>query len=333
MPEIALPDRSEIPVGDTWDLSSLYPDDTAWEADFDRWERLVEGYPAFRGRMKEGAKAIAECLEFDLDCDRLGERIGTYAFLKETEDTANGRYQGLRARCQGVSARAAELGSFLRPELLALPESDWEILLAHPLLQPHLRALTRLRRQKPHTLSPAEERLLALQSESAQTARTAFGVLTNADMKFGTVVVGGQQIALSHGSFSRCLHDADRAVRQAAFHQYYAEFADHAQTLAATLCGSVRQDVFAARARNYPSCLEAALFDDCLPVSKTYKNPPRLRTLPTTSCHGAVGLCFKTLETTDPSKTESSTTPLSVARKQAMPKIGPATNRRRPRGA
>ena len=123
-------------------------------------------------------------------------------------------------------------------------------------------------RYKPHTLSDKEERLLAMQAETAQTAHQVFDQLLNADLKFGKLELApGQTIELSHGSYAACLENPDRNVRSQAFHQYYAEYLDHANTFAATLSGSIKQDVYHARVRNYPSAREAALFPDKVPVA------------------------------------------------------------------
>jgi oligoendopeptidase F len=56
-------------------------------------------------------------------------------------------------------------------------------------------------------------------------------------------------------------------LRKRAFHQFYHEFQDHQFTLASSLAYSVKADVFRARARNYPSALEASLFRDDIPVA------------------------------------------------------------------
>jgi oligoendopeptidase F len=56
-------------------------------------------------------------------------------------------------------------------------------------------------------------------------------------------------------------------LRKRAFHQFYEEFQDHQFTLASSLAYSVKADVFRARARNYPSALEASLFRDDVPVA------------------------------------------------------------------
>ena len=63
------------------------------------------------------------------------------------------------------------------------------------------------------------------------------------------------------------LHSPSRAVRKTAFHQYYAEYQAHENTLAATLSGSIQRDVYYAKARGYPSALEAALFPDNVPTT------------------------------------------------------------------
>lgn len=263
-----LPTRAEVPVEDTWDLSSLFSSDADWETAIAEYEKLVPGYAPFRGTLGTGPAALVACLEFDTRLDRLGDRVGTYAFLKASEDVANGAYQGMKARYIGVASRAAEHASYIRPEVLSLPDEVLQRYLAAPELASYRLVLQRLMRYKPHTLSESEERLLAMQIEVAQTPRTVFDQLNNADLKFGRIEIApGRVIDLTHGTFSSCLENPDRAVRKQAFHQFYAEFADHANTLAATFAGSVKQDVYQSRVRNYTSARAAALFPDNVPES------------------------------------------------------------------
>ena len=72
---------------------------------------------------------------------------------------------------------------------------------------------------------------------------------------------------LTQSSFISFLYKRDAGLRSRAFQQFYAEFDDHKFTCASTLANSVKADVFHARARNYPSALEAALFNDDVPVA------------------------------------------------------------------
>ena len=140
--------------------------------------------------------------------------------------------------------------------------------LESPVLAPYRLILQRVLRYKPHTLGSKEENLLAMQTEMAQAASQIFRQLNDADLRFGNVTNHeGQVIELSHAAFSTLLHSPDRSVRKESFHQYYREYADHSHTLAASLAGSMQTDIYYARARNYPSALEGALFPDQVPAT------------------------------------------------------------------
>jgi oligoendopeptidase F len=260
-----LPRRDQVKAADTWDLASLFADDAAWERAFKRYERQSKGYDKFRGQLHD-PQQLAACLKFDSQLDRLGERLGVYAFLKTTEDQTNSDYQRMMGRFESVATRAGEAASFIRPELLSLPQKKLKSLLADRLLQPYRLLLERVVRFKKHTLGKQEEELLAMQAEMAQTAGRAFRQLHDADMKFGLVTnEKGEQVELSNATFAQFLHCPKRSVRQKAFHQYYEQFAAHENTLAATLSGSILKDVYYARVRQFPSALDAALFPDNVP--------------------------------------------------------------------
>jgi oligoendopeptidase F len=87
-------------------------------------------------------------------------------------------------------------------------------------------------------------------------------------MKFGVITdEKGVERELTQSSYSSFMVKRDPELRKRAWHQFYAEFDDHKFTVASTLSSSVKSDVFRARARNYPSAREAALFYDDVPVS------------------------------------------------------------------
>ena len=264
---VRVPTRAEVPASDTWDLTTLFETEATWDAAFIVWSSQVDKFEAYRGRLGESAAVLLEYLKLETEFERKGDKLATFAFLKETEDLANATYQGLKARYLGIAAKAGEASSFSRPELLALPPERLAELTDDPALAEYKLLLERMARYRPHTLSDKEERLLALQLESAQTAREVFGQLTNTDMKFGTLTVGDRTIELSHATYASCLEKPDRELRKAAFHQYYAEFADHSNTLAATFAGSVKQDVYNARVRNFATAREASLFPDHVPTT------------------------------------------------------------------
>jgi len=263
-----LPRRSQVKAADTWDLATLFIDDAAWEAAFTLWEANISGYEKFRGKLADDAKTLAACLRFDTDFERDGERLGTYAFLRTAEDAANSTYQRMIGRYRNVASRAGQAASYIRPEIMAIPAKTMATFMAARPLAEFRLALEQLLRYKPHTLSKNEEKLLAMQSEMSEASNQIFRQLTDADLKWGAIKnERGELVELSNSSFSSFLQSPERGVRKKAFHQYYTQFTAHENTLAATLAGSIQRDVYYARARNYPSALEASLFHDKVPVA------------------------------------------------------------------
>ncbi|MFO7901447.1 MAG: oligoendopeptidase F [Pirellulaceae bacterium] len=266
-----IPTRDQVKASDTWDLSSLFPSDAAWEKAFKRYERRGEGYRKFRGALRD-PEQLAACLKFDAELDRLAERLGVYALLKTAEDQGNSHYQGMMQRFERAATRASEAASFIRPELLGLSKSRLQELLDAEVLQPYRLMLQRMIRFKKHTLGKREEELLAMQGEMAQSPNRAFRQLHDTDMTFGFVTnEHGEKVELTNATFMQLLISPKRSVRRNAFQKYYQQFAAHENTLAATLGGSILTDVYYARARQYPSSLDAALFPDNVPRS-VYEN-------------------------------------------------------------
>jgi oligoendopeptidase F len=263
-----LPPRNKAKPADCWDLASLFKSDDEWERAFKQWEGEIPGFTRFAGTLGESAERLAELLEFDIALDRAGDRLSTYAFLKTAEDVSYSKYQDMMGRFRHAATRAGELASFIRPEILAIATAKMKQFLADEALAAHRITLERILRYKQHTLSPAEEKLLAMQGQMAETSNHVFRQLNDSDLKFGFIKdEKGTKAELSTATFSVFLHSPKRSVRKDAFHQFYEEYAAHENTLAAALAGSIHRDVYYAKARNYKSARAGALFADNVPLS------------------------------------------------------------------
>ena len=265
---IRLPERSEVKESDTWDLTRLFADDAQWQTAFEEIEIQIQGYEKFRGTLGSSAESLAACLEFDSLVERAAERLGNYAYLKTVENQTDSTYQRMMGQFQNIATRAGEAASFIRPEILAIPDEQLTQFIESPSLQLFGLALERLTRYKKFTLGEKEEQLLAMQGEMAGATSKIFGQLHDADLKFGNVTnEKGESIELSPSTFSQFLISPDREVRKTAFHQFYEQFTAHENTLAATLSGSIQKDIYYARARGYPSALDQALYADNIPAT------------------------------------------------------------------
>jgi oligoendopeptidase F len=146
-----------------------------------------------------------------------------------------------------------------------------------------------LMRQKPHILSEKEERLLAMAADLSMASGNIFSMLNNADIKFALIKdEEGKELELTKGRYGRFMESSDRRVRKEAFEALYASYSKLKNTLAATLSSSVRKDIFYARARNYPSALEAALDGDNV--------SPKVYERLIDSVHNNIDLMYKYIE-------------------------------------
>ncbi len=263
-----VPTRQEIPESDKWDLTQLYPNAESWRADLEEYKKQFPKYAEFRGRIGQSVTELLRFLEFDRELDMRLERLGHYAGLQVAEEGSNPAFLARQSELANVMTQAAEVASFFTPELQRIDDDTFARWLSEPALKPWGVRLQKIRRYKPHTLTENEERLMALAQQPLEGHDETFSQLTNVDMKFGMIAdENGAEIELSHATFSSLLQKRDGGLRERAFRQYYKEFEDHKFTVASTLAHSVKADVFRARARNFPSAIEAALFADDVPVA------------------------------------------------------------------
>jgi oligoendopeptidase F len=267
MDETKIPTRAEVPEADKWDLSHLFSKTEKWNEDFAWIQTTFPRLTNWKGRVGHSAGTLAEVLEFEKALDLKIERVYHYASLQLSEDSANPDYLARMGQLQNLLTTIAEATAFLVTEIQEIVDERFAVFREDPSLREWQMRLKKIRRMKPHILSEKEERLLALGSAALDGYDDAFSQLTNVDMKFGTLLdEKGEERPLTQSSFSSFLVKRDHDLRRQAFHQFYGEFQDHQFTLAATLAYSVKADVFRARARNYPSALEASLFKDDIPV-------------------------------------------------------------------
>ncbi|HXP34114.1 MAG TPA: oligoendopeptidase F [Chthoniobacterales bacterium] len=260
--------RAEIPESDKWDLAQLFADVGKWQEDFAWVQNSYPRIKEWKGKVGQSAKNLAECLEFEKELDLKLERLYHFASLQLAEDSANTKYLARVGQIQNLLTKIGEAFAFVVPEIQAIDDQTLAKFIADPALADWRIKLHKIRRLKPHVLSEPEERILALGAAALSGYDDTFSQLTDVDMKFGVLVDDtGREKPLTQSSFSSFLVKRDPGLRKRAFEQFYVEFQDHQYTLASSLAYSVKADVFRARARNYSSALDAALFPDDVPAS------------------------------------------------------------------
>ena len=256
-----IPERKDIPVEYTWDLTDIFASDEAWMAEFDALRALPEKISAFAGKLGENAETLLSYFRLEDELEVRLEKLISYASCKSDEDTAQGFYQDMKSKATSCYVSLAGASAFSAPEIMAIPEERLDAFYAAcPELEEYRRALYRIRRRAEHILSPAEERLLAAAGEMSEAPELIGSALRNADLRFEDAIDSdGKRHPLSAGTFVPLLESSDRVLRKSAFENCFNAYGQFKNTVAATLDGQFKQLRFFAEARKYPSTLAAAL--------------------------------------------------------------------------
>lgn len=260
-------ERKDVKIEDTWDLTLLYKNDEEFEKDFKSMEDFSKEVSKFKGNLSKSAKELRDILDSIMKASIILEKLGSYAFLKQTEDLTNNDSNIKVARFAKLSSEFSANLSYFEPELMSIDDEKINSFLKDEVLKDYLIYLRNILKYKPHTLSEKEERILALQSELSSTASNVFDTLNDADLDFGELEHNGEKTSLTHATFSSFQESQDREIRKNSYNQFYKEYDKHKNTLAELYASQIKQDIFDARIRNYNSVREMELFADDIPVS------------------------------------------------------------------
>ena len=198
--------RNEVEKENTWAVEDIFPSDQAWAEEYELLKSLPEKASAFKGIL---GKSAADLLAYFKLRDDISYRMGllfNYASRNADVDTGNGFYQDMRNKAMSLMVAVESAAAYATPEILAIEETVLEsFFAAEPELETYRRPISKLSRQKEHTLTPAEEALLAAAGEIAKAPDAIGSSFRNADMRFPSVQdVAGKTYPLLRPSTPRC---------------------------------------------------------------------------------------------------------------------------------
>ena len=123
-----IPTRSSINPADTWDLTPLYRDLDAFEAEFSDAESQVNDLSSYRGKISLSPETLLSYLKAKDKQFLMIDRLYSYAFQTSDEDTANTQAQAMKNKTLSLYNRFFASIAWESPEILTLtPEilSDW----------------------------------------------------------------------------------------------------------------------------------------------------------------------------------------------------------------
>ncbi|MCT4488187.1 oligoendopeptidase F [Levilactobacillus parabrevis] len=263
-----IPERAAVPEALTWDLTPIYADDAAFKQAVAAIKAQAKQVATKQGQLAESAGDLYEVTAAIFDLNRQLEKVYVYASLKNDQDTSDANAQALSGQAESLVATVAAATSWYEPEVLALPQVVLQALIdAEPRLTEYQHFFDVLGKQRDHTLSATEEKLLAGASDIFGASAKTYSVLSDADLKFPVVQdEAGNDVQLSEGLYGVLLQSTQPKVREQAFKALYSVYQQFRHTFASTLSSEVKTHNFSAEVRHYGSAREAAMSSNNVPA-------------------------------------------------------------------
>ncbi|MBB6443975.1 oligoendopeptidase F [Bacillus benzoevorans] len=264
--------RNEVPEQEKWNLEDIYADIGKWDEDYHQIEQMNEKLKDFDGAIHDGS-SLFQYLKLKEDLSFIFNKLYAYAMLKGDLDTRDTEAQSLIDRAKSLSVKISAANSFFMPYLLSLEEETLhEYIAAEKGLDYFKEDLLDSFRYKSHVLSKEQEGILSQMGEALSVPSHVFGMINNADIKFGEVTgENGEKLELTRGMYAKIMEDEDRDKRREAYKAYYQPYVQLKNSIAATLSGAIKNNATTAKIRQYPSALEKGLFGDRVPKD-VYEN-------------------------------------------------------------
>ena len=261
--------RNEIEEKYTWDLSTIFPTDEAFEAELAQVSEEVKKAAGLAGHLLDSADSLLTTTEVQLDLMRRIEKLYSYAHMKNDQDTRVAKYQEYQAKGMTLYSDFGQSFAFYEPEFMAITEEQYQAFLAEQsALQLYQHYFDKLLKKKAHILTQREEELLAGAGEIFGAAGETFAILDNADIVFPMVHdEDGNEVQLSHGNYITLVESKNREVRKEAYEALYSVYEQYQHTYAKTLQTNVKVHNYNAKVRKFSSAREAALSADFIPES------------------------------------------------------------------
>lgn len=263
------PERKDVPDKYKWNLADMYPALTDWQADIKKVDGEIDNFASYKGKLAENSQTLLNALNSYFDMLKVFYKASTYAGNLSNEDVRISENQALLQQLSSVGTKFSETASYFEPEILLIPKEKIEKFFKEkPELETYSVYIDNIQRLRAHTLSEAEEKILASFGLIAGNQNTVYSIFADGEKPNPKITLSdGEDVELSPAAYTRVRTVENRADRKKVFEAFFNSYGDFKNTLGANLVGKVKKDWVFAKDRKYNSSLEAALSSDNLPAS------------------------------------------------------------------
>jgi oligoendopeptidase F len=260
--------REEIPDRYKWDFTGMYASDNEWRSEVEKLKSQLDEIDKFKGTLTLSASNLLKALQYNSDLMKTAGKIYSYVSMKSDIDTREMKYNGMKQEIQQLFSDFSAKAAYFTPEILS---ADWKkievFMKEEPGLEIYRKGLENIFRMRRHTLSEAEERVMALAGMVSGSPYAVYNTFSNAEIPKPEVTLStGEKIRLGSAEYGYYRTLPNREDRKKVFETYWDNYSRFSGSFGEMLYGNVKSHMFHARARNYNSSLEASLYPNNIPV-------------------------------------------------------------------
>ena len=246
-----------------WDLTEIYADVEAWQADYDRVMELIPQHESYRGTLNT-AQGIYDYFQFAYmgELTRLQNRLYLYAYLGYVLDPADPTFNALMTKINALTSEEAQYSAFVDPEIYSLPLETRQEIFADPLLEPFAYAMRRYLDPDHEPLSEEANSVLAILSPTLGQAGNMFDILNSIEVPDPMITMpDGTEVELTDELYSQIVYsdEYDREFKALCNQTLLEKPVPYINMFAALLEMNVSENWAIAQINGYESSREAAL--------------------------------------------------------------------------
>ena len=262
--EEALSDRVLKDLPTAWDLTDLYEDEDAFEADMKRLEELIPEIEAIRGTLDNVDGILNDLENEDLqEINAIMNKAAMYtAFLYSLDATDKWTGQA-NARYYDVAQKISLAYAFEEPEIMELPLKDRREIFSDERMAPYAYSMRRF--TDPYFVSLSEEaRTVETLMQGAFNNQKTHDIFDNVELpKLTFSYPDGTEGILTDETFSQITQspEYDHEFRKEIYELRNSMRQPYANTYASLLEGAMKENWARAQIHGFSSSLEEALYE------------------------------------------------------------------------
>lgn len=268
--------RSEVPDKYKFDLMEYFKDIEDWQNCFHKVKKEIPNIEKYKGKLKD-AKKLEEFLELYLSLTSQILNLCSYAALNNDVDLENEIYIHMLNSSDELDSQFGLASSFFSPEIIAMKKEEYQnLFLRNKNLEKFHVFLDEIYEEKEHTLSEAEEKIIATLSSTFSSYQNISSSLINSEHDYGSIKLDdGEKIIIAPNNLYSIKKNKNQAIRKKAQEKFGKTLAQYQNTESSLLNYYIKNKINLAQLHHFNDPWEKKLHDIHIP-NITFENMKKI---------------------------------------------------------